>query len=153
VGLVSCGNIGGRLLEMPRPFDVKTQIYDPYIDAAQATSMGAKTFSLEELLKTSDIVSIHCPLNESTRHLISETQLSLMKPSALIVNISRGAVVDNDALARALEDGVIRAAALDVTEQEPLPVGHPPAQTGPGGLDSSRYALHRGGFSNSQARW
>jgi len=125
VGLIGCGNIGKKLLEMLRPFEVKALIYDPHLDAAQIASLGAKKASLDELLEGSDIVSVHCPLNDTTRHLISEAQLSMMKPSAMIVNTSRGAIIDNDALALAIEKGVICAAALDVMEQEPLPANHP----------------------------
>jgi D-3-phosphoglycerate dehydrogenase len=131
VGLVGCGNIGKRLLEMLRPFEVDAVIYDPYLGEAAIASinanlnMSAKKVSLEELLKTSDIVSIHCPLNNSTRHLISRPQFTMMKSTAMLVNTSRGAIVDNAALVQAIEEGMICAAGLDVMEQEPLPTDHP----------------------------
>ena len=74
---------------------------------------------MEELLKNSDYVSMHCPLSESTKHMINKDTLSLMKPSAFIINTSRGALIDEDALIEALENGTIAGAGLDVQENEP----------------------------------
>lgn len=85
---------------------------------------GVEHVSLEELLERSEVVSIHTPLTELTRHLISTEQFALMRPDAILVNTARGPIVDPDALAAALREGRIRSAALDVTEVEPLPVGH-----------------------------
>ena len=74
---------------------------------------------MEELLKNSDYVSMHCPLSESTKHMINKDTLSLMKPSAFIINTSRGALIDEDALIEALENGTIAGAGLEVQETEP----------------------------------
>ena len=79
----------------------------------------------EELLRTSDVVSIHVPLTADTRNMIANDQLEMMKPSALIINTSRGGIINENDLAQALKSGVIAAAGLDVLEQEPPPAGHP----------------------------
>ena len=86
---------------------------------------GEGGHSLEEVLGRSDAVSLHVPLTPTTRHLIDEAALAQMKPTAVLVNTARGGVIDQDALGRALRDGVIAGAALDVTDPEPLPPDHP----------------------------
>ena len=92
---------------------------------AQATETGAKIVDLDQLLTQSDFVSIHCPLNENTRHLIGTAQLGQMKPTAYIINTARGAIINEMELVKALQDGVIAGAALDVQQVEPLPVDSP----------------------------
>ena len=89
------------------------------IDLEAARKKGIHYVSLEELLKNSDYVSLHCPLTESTKHMINKESLSLMKPSAFIINTSRGALIDETALIEALENGTIAGAGLDVQETEP----------------------------------
>jgi lactate dehydrogenase-like 2-hydroxyacid dehydrogenase len=86
---------------------------------------GSRWVPLEELLASSDILSLHCPLNESTRHLINRKTLSLMKPSAVLVNTGRGGLVHQEDLYEALAKGVIAAAGLDVFDPEPFPADHP----------------------------
>lgn len=115
VGLIGYGHIGrlvGRRLE---GFDVELLVADP----ALAQSETPRSVELAELLARSDVVSLHCPLIPSTRHLIDHGALQLMRPHAILVNTSRGAVVDEAALVKALQEGVIAGAALDVFEQEP----------------------------------
>lgn len=90
-----------------------------YSRTAREDEEGIRYVSLEELLKNSDYVSLHCPLTESTRHMINRETLSLMKPSAFIINTSRGALIDETALIEALENAVIAGAGLDVQEVEP----------------------------------
>jgi glyoxylate reductase len=87
--------------------------------------MGAVCLPLDELLRRSDFVSLHTPLSAETRHMIGEAELRKMKPTTILVNTSRGPVVDMAALARALQEGWIAGAALDVTDPEPLPPEHP----------------------------
>ena len=90
-----------------------------YTRTPRADEKGIRYVSLEELLKNSDYVSMHCPLTESTKHMINKESLSLMKPSAFIINTSRGALIDETALIEALENGTIAGAGLDVQETEP----------------------------------
>ena len=107
---------------------------------ARASSSACATSALDDLLRMSDAVTIHVPLNERTRNLIDAESLSLMKPSAVLVNTARGGLVDEDALAQALREGRILGAGLDVLSQEPPPLDHPllqPVQRGPD-------AAHRG---------
>jgi phosphoglycerate dehydrogenase-like enzyme len=87
--------------------------------------MGARFVELDELLARSDFVSLHVSLNDDTRHLIDAEALARMRPTAVLVNTARGPVVDTEALVDALRNGTIRAAALDVTDPEPLPADHP----------------------------
>jgi phosphoglycerate dehydrogenase-like enzyme len=99
--------------------------YDPYEDAAFASEHGVTYVELPQLLAESDFVTLHVALTDETRHLISAAELGTMKPSAILVNASRGPVVDTDALVAALRDNVILGAALDVTDPEPLSADHP----------------------------
>jgi phosphoglycerate dehydrogenase-like enzyme len=115
IGLVGYGNIGRRVAQRLAGFDVELLVADP----AMAGSESPRAVELAELLARADIVSLHCPLIPATRHLIDEEALRRMQPHALLVNTSRGEVVDEGALFRALRDGVIAGAALDVFEIEP----------------------------------
>ena len=115
VGLVGYGNIGRRVAQRLAGFDVELLVADP----AMAGSESPRVVELAELLSRADIVSLHCPLIPATRHLIDAEALRRMQPHALLINTSRGEVVDEGALFRALRDGVIAGAALDVFEIEP----------------------------------
>lgn len=110
LGLVGYGNIARHVEKMVSGFDMRVLHFDPF--APDSTD-------LEELLKTSDFVSLHCPLTDDTRHIINAKTLSLMKKNALLVNTSRGGVIDEKALIEALKNHQIGGAALDVTEIEP----------------------------------
>ena len=115
------------MARMAAGFRMRVIGYDPYVSAEAMRAGGiAKVDDLRALLATSDVVSIHAVLNDETRHLIGGLELGLMKPSAFLINVSRGAIVDEAALVVALREKVIAGAALDVYSREPLAhVGHP----------------------------
>lgn len=119
LGIVGLGNIGSVVAQKAGCLGLKLLGYDPYLPAARAAELGVTLVSLDELLAQSDYVTLHCPLVPETRHLISAAQLACMKPTAYLINMARGPVVDQPALVDALERGVIAGAALDVLEQEP----------------------------------
>lgn len=119
LGVVALGNIGREVVRKANAFGVKVLAYDPYIKPELLQGLNVELVGLEELLRRSDYVSLHCPLVEETRHLIGAAQLALMKPTAYLINMARGPVVDQPALYQALRAGTIRGAALDVLEQEP----------------------------------
>ncbi len=118
LGIVGLGNIGARVAERGRAFGM-TIAYANRHEAGAAAALEAERLELDELLASADFLSLHCPLTEETRHLISARELALMKPGAILVNTARGAVVDEAALAAALAEGGIAAAGLDVYEDEP----------------------------------
>jgi glyoxylate reductase len=125
LGLVGLGRIGQALARRAAGFAMHVIYYDPNCDADRGAALGAEMrCSLDDLLAEADFVSLHVPLASGTHHLIGATALAKMKPTAVLVNTSRGPVVDSDALYRALTTGQIAYAALDVTEPEPLPAGH-----------------------------
>ncbi|OWK27081.1 MAG: D-glycerate dehydrogenase [Parcubacteria group bacterium GW2011_GWA2_38_13b] len=120
LGIVGLGRIGGEVAKRMRDgFNVKIIYYDLTRNEEMEKALGIEYFSLETLLRTADFVSIHVPLLPSTKHLISEKELSLMKSSAYLINTSRGPVIDEKALVEALKKKIIRGAALDVFEFEP----------------------------------
>ena len=126
VGLLGLGNIGGRVCGMVRSFGAEVSYYDPFRAAPQRErELGVTYLSFEEVIAGSDIVSLHLPLMQSTHHIIGAETFRNMKPTALLVNTARGGIVDTDALVAALEQGEIWGAALDTTEEEPLPADHP----------------------------
>ncbi|MCP4139189.1 MAG: D-glycerate dehydrogenase [Chloroflexi bacterium] len=120
LGIIGMGKIGQAVAERAHGFGIRLA----YTNPAKIESDAAH-LPLEELLKTSDFVSLHCPLKESTRGLIGEKELKMMKKTAILVNAARGPVVDSDALLCALKEGWIASAALDVTDPEPLPASNP----------------------------
>jgi phosphoglycerate dehydrogenase-like enzyme len=130
VGIVGLGRIGSRLAELLRPWRVRIVANDPFIDPAHFEDCGATSVDLATLLGSADVVSLHVPLNRQTRHLIGPDQFGRMRKTAILVNTSRGAVIDQTALEVALRSGDIRAAALDVFEQEPLPQESPLRELG-----------------------
>lgn len=126
VGLIGLGHIGKLVCKMLQGFGASIQYYDPFRAAPEVEEeLHVQYCSLKELLQTSDIVSIHVPLLDSTRHMIGAEEFQLMKPSALLVNTARGGIVDTQAMLAALDEGRIAGAALDTIEGEPLPAGHP----------------------------
>ncbi|MFK4100703.1 hydroxyacid dehydrogenase [Streptomyces sp. NPDC019531] len=124
VGIIGASRVGRRLLELLRPFDFAVTLYDPYVDAAEAASLGVTLVPLDELMRTSDIVSLHAPDIPETYRMLDRRRLSLMPDGSVLVNTSRGALVDPDALTDELVSGRI-GAVLDVTEPEPLPADSP----------------------------
>lgn len=119
VGLIGFGGIARRLAQYLTGFHCELLVYDVFQDEAAAKQYGAKYVSLDELAACSDVVSVHCPLLESTRHLINADFLGKMKPTAVLVNTARGPIVDEAALINALKTGKIAGTGLDVYEQEP----------------------------------
>ncbi|MBM3773717.1 MAG: C-terminal binding protein [Acidobacteria bacterium] len=119
LGLVGFGKIARAVARRARLFGLELVAYDPYVSAAMFAGEGARRSGLEELLRISDYVSLHTPLNAETRHLIGWERLCLMKPTAFLINTSRGAAIEESALVRALEERRIAGAGLDVFEREP----------------------------------
>ncbi len=126
VGLVGLGRIGSHVSRILQAAGARVTAFDPYVDKSKAAELGvALAGSLEALLAESDIVSLHLPLNPATRYLIGPTTLPLMKPQAILVNVSRGGLVDEAALLDALDSGQVRGAGLDVTDPEPAEAENP----------------------------
>ncbi len=126
VGIVGLGRIGRAVAERVKPFGFKIVVHDPYLSEDMFPAGQAPNFvSFDELLETADFVSVHTPLTTNTRHLIGEPELRKLKRSAFLVNTCRGPVIDEYALARALDDGELAGAGIDVLEGEPPPADHP----------------------------
>jgi len=125
IGLVGLGRIGSRVADLLRPWRVRMIAYDPHVPPSRFALTGVEPVDYETLLRESDVVSFHVVLTKETRHMFGAEQVALMKPSAVFINTSRGGVVDERALADALEKNRIAAAALDVFEDEPLPQDSP----------------------------
>ncbi len=125
LGLIGYGRIGHAVAQRLRGWDMRVLACDPYISADYGSEWGAQLVSLEDLLTQSDFISLHCPLDDSTFHILGPEQFALIKPGAVLVNTARGPLIDEAALVPALQSGRILAAGLDVTEQEPLPPDSP----------------------------
>lgn len=119
LGIVGAGSIGRRFAEKARGYHMTILYYNRHRDLAFEKQYNATYVSMEQLLSDSDIVSLHCPLNEETHHLIGEEELSLMKETAILINTARGAVVNQEALIKALKENRLYGAGLDVYEDEP----------------------------------
>ncbi|MCI0527549.1 MAG: phosphoglycerate dehydrogenase, partial [Nitrospira sp.] len=120
LGIIGLGRIGKGVAKRARGFEMKILAYDIYQDEVFAREHGVRYVSLEDLLRQSDFVSINAPLSASTSHLIDEKALSLMKPTAFLINTARGGLIDEKALIKALQEKRIAGAGLDVFAQEPL---------------------------------
>lgn len=126
LGIIGFGEIGRITGKIGRfAFNMNLLAYDPFIIPETTELFGGRLVSLETVLRESDVVSINVSLSDATRHMIGEKELKMMKPTAIIVNTARGAVIDEVALIKCLKEGVIAGAALDVFEIEPLPVDSP----------------------------
>ncbi len=125
IGIVGFGNIGSRVAMRARAFEMEFMAYDPYIPETYINAMRGKPASLDELLTESDFVTIHCPSTEETRGMIGARELGLMKPTAVIMNLARGGIIEEQALYEALRDKRIAAAAVDAMAQEPPDPNHP----------------------------
>ncbi|MGW6738451.1 hydroxyacid dehydrogenase [Streptomyces sp. NPDC055013] len=124
VGVIGASRVGRRLLELLRPFDFTVLLHDPYVSAAEAAELGAESLSLDDLLRRSDIVSLHAPDIPETYRMLDGERLGLIRDGGVLINTSRGALVDPVALTDELVSGRLHA-VLDVTEPEPLPAGSP----------------------------
>ncbi|MFJ3204252.1 hydroxyacid dehydrogenase [Streptomyces sp. NPDC086989] len=124
VGIVGASLIGRRVMELLRPFDLRVLVHDPYADPGELAALGAEACALDELLRRSDVVSLHAPALPQTRHLLDAARLALMPDGATLVNTARGSLVDTVALTEELVAGRLHA-VLDHTEPEVLPAGSP----------------------------
>ena len=125
IGIVGIGRIGSAVARRAKGFNMKILYYDVYRNEQVERELGVEYVPLERLLKESDYVTIHVPLTPETHHLINEERLRMMKKTACLINTSRGPVVDEKALYKALKEGWIWAAGLDVWEKEPIDLGNP----------------------------
>jgi D-3-phosphoglycerate dehydrogenase len=126
IGLIGLGNTGRRVARIcGKGLEMTVLAYDPYITPADFEERGAMPATLDDLLKQSDYVSVHCPYNAETKDMIDAREFGLMKPGAFVVNCARGGIVNETALAKALEEEQIAGAALDVWVTEPPPFDHP----------------------------
>lgn len=126
VGVLGMGNIGRRVARRVQGFDARVQYFDAYpLEEDEEKALHVARVSLDELFRTSDILTCHTPLTPDTHHIVSRKRLALMKPTAVLINTSRGPVVDETALIEALEEGRIAGAGLDVFEQEPVDPDNP----------------------------
>ena len=125
LGLVGAGRVGGEVARRAQAFGMTVVGYDPFLSQDAARSLGIRLESLEEVLRSADVLSLHVPLTESTKGLLGDAQLAMMKSEAVIINAARGGVLDEAALLRRLQEKRLAGAALDVFEKEPLPADHP----------------------------
>lgn len=142
LGLVAFGAISRAVAERARPFGFKIIASDPYVSAEDASKLGVEMVDFDTLLRTSDVISIHAPLMESTYHMFDEKAFSKMKKTAYLVNAARGGLIDQKALYNALKSGKILAAGLDVLEKEP-PDSDDPILT----LDNIIISPHSAGYA------
>ncbi len=125
LGILGLGKIGTEVAAIARAFGMKVIAWGPTLTAERAAKSEARFLPLEEVLKSSDVVSVHLALSDQSKNLLNEARLRLMKPSAYLINTARGAIVDEPALIQLLKENAIGGAALDVFVEEPLPKNHP----------------------------
>jgi D-3-phosphoglycerate dehydrogenase len=125
LGTIGLGNIGSEMVRIMRPLGLAFIAHDPNVDAARARALGVSLVDLETVFRVSDILTINCPLTDSTRGLVNATRLAMMKPTAFLINTARGAIVDQGALTEALVARRIAGAGLDVFDPEPPRSGDP----------------------------
>jgi phosphoglycerate dehydrogenase-like enzyme len=123
IGLIGASHVGRAVVELLRPFRLEVLLADPFLDPVAAAALGVRLVGLDELLATSDVVSIHAPALPETRHLVGAAELARMLDGSTLINTARGSLVDHDALVLELRTGRLRA-VLDVTDPEPLPDAH-----------------------------
>ncbi|MBS7636233.1 hypothetical protein KEJ37_02625 [Candidatus Bathyarchaeota archaeon] len=117
--MIGLGRVGRKVAEKILGFEVKLLAYDPYVEEETAKKIGVELVDLDTRLKESDVVTIHATLTKETEHMIGEKELRSMKSTAFLINTARGAIIDEKALIKALKEGWIAGAALDVFEEEP----------------------------------
>lgn len=147
LGLIGMGRIGSRVTELAKAFGMEVLGYDAYLQPEEIERRGAKAVGLDELLRQSDIVSLHVPLSSETRHLIGRRELQLMKEGAILINTARGGLVDEKALYEALKHGRLAGAGLDVFDPEPPPPDNPLFQ-----LDNVILSPHMAGVTHGAMR-
>lgn len=119
LGIIGLGRIGSEVAKRALSFEMRIVAYDPYLSVEKAKELGIESVDLKRLLKESDYITVHTPLTDETTHLISEKELGIVKKGVRIINCARGGIIDEEALAKALAEGVVAGAALDVFENEP----------------------------------
>jgi D-3-phosphoglycerate dehydrogenase len=144
VGLVGFGNVGSSVARKLSGFNVHLLAHDPWADATTAAGLNVSLVDLETLLSTADVVSLHAMVTPETHHMIGEAQLRLMKPTSILINTARGPLIDEPQLVRALQEGWIAGAGIDVFEEEPVPLGNPLLQ-----LDSVVATPHMAAFTRA----
>ena len=142
LGLIGLGRIGTRVARLMAPWGMRMVAHDPYVSDDHFRELGVERLALDDVLRQSDVVSLHVILTKETYHMISSRELALMKPSAALINTSRGPAVDEPALVQALQDETIAGAALDVFEVEPLPLDSPLRAMGGNVLLSPHMSSH-----------
>jgi D-3-phosphoglycerate dehydrogenase len=118
-GIVGCGRIGSLVVRMLRGFGIEVMVHDPYLSERRQAELGIRCLPLEEVLREADMVTVHPSLTHETKYMIGDRELRMMKPTAILVNTARGAIVNAEALARACKEGWIAGAGIDVFEKEP----------------------------------
>lgn len=124
LGIVGASMVGREVIRLLKPFDCRVLVYDPYLSGEEADGLGVEKTGLEDLFERSDFVSVHAPMTDETYRMVGERHLRLLRDGAVLVNTSRGSVIDQEALVRECETGRILV-ALDVTDPEPLPKDSP----------------------------
>jgi len=147
VGLVGFGAVGRKVAHRLQAFGARILVHDPYVPEEALRACGAEPASLEDLLRRADMVSLHCPDSEDTVGMIGEKQIALMKPAAFFLNTARSIVTDEKALLKALQEGRLQGAALDVFDEEPLQADNPFLQ-----LDNVICTPHLGGAARDVVR-
>ena len=125
LGSVGIGNIGAEMFRLAMPFDMKFMAHDPYADKAVAKELGVELVDLETLARESDVLTVNCPYNDETYQIVSADCIAMMKPTAFLINTSRGPTVDQKALTKALQEDKIAGAGLDVFDPEPPEANDP----------------------------
>src|SRR6478672_2267860 len=125
LGIIGLGKIGKQVARRALAFEMKVLAYDPYLTADQATEAGARLVGLPELLLAADVITVHTPLSQQTRGMIGARELDAMKPGVHLLNVARGGIIDEAALAQALASAKVAGAAIDVFATEPMPADSP----------------------------
>jgi D-3-phosphoglycerate dehydrogenase len=125
IGVIGLGRIGARVGRIATAFGMQVAAYDPFLTIQRAEELGVESLALEELLQVADVVTLHLPLTDDTRHMMNRDRLAMMKPGAVLINAARGGLIDHHALVEAVESGALAGAALDVFDPEPLAADSP----------------------------
>lgn len=125
LGVIGMGRIGSEVVKRAKAFGMKTIAYDPFLTEERAEKLGVTLCSVNDLVAQADFITVHTPLTKETKHMISTPQFALMKKGVRLVNCARGGIIDEAALLKAIDDGIVAGAAFDVFEAEPPPADHP----------------------------
>ncbi len=120
LGMIGCGNIGQIVADRAQGLKMKVKVYDPFLTDEKAKQINVEKVSLQELVKTADFITLHTPMTKDTRNIIDSAEFAQMKKGVYIINAARGGLVNEQALKKAIDDGIVAGAALDVYEKEPV---------------------------------